>query len=65
MFHGEYNGKKIHPSDLAQVLCRAWKAGLTEIILTGGSLLESIEALSIARTDGVKLKITQTDYIAP
>ncbi|RVW73017.1 putative deoxyribonuclease TATDN1 [Vitis vinifera] len=55
MFKGIYNGKQCHVSDLAAVLSRAWSAGVDRIIVTGGSLEESKEALAIAETDGVCL----------
>lgn len=51
MFKGIYNGKQYHVSDMAAVLSRAWSAGVDRIIVTGGSLEESREALSIAETD--------------
>ncbi|KAM3738086.1 hypothetical protein ACB098_09G107000 [Castanea mollissima] len=52
MFKGIYNGKQCHVSDIAAVLSRAWSAGVDRIIVTGGSLEESKEALAIAETDG-------------
>ncbi|KAL5720660.1 hypothetical protein ACHQM5_013306 [Ranunculus cassubicifolius] len=52
MFKGIYNGKQCHVGDIATVLSRAWSAGVDRIIVTGGSLEESREALSIAETDG-------------
>ncbi|GAV63870.1 TatD_DNase domain-containing protein [Cephalotus follicularis] len=52
MFKGIYNGKQCHVADLATVLGRAWSAGVDRIIVTGGSLEESKEALAIAETDG-------------
>ncbi|XP_028218044.1 putative deoxyribonuclease TATDN1 isoform X1 [Glycine soja] len=52
MFKGIYHGKQCHVSDIATVLNRAWAAGVTRIIVTGGSLEESREALAIAETDG-------------
>ncbi|RVW72654.1 putative deoxyribonuclease TATDN1 [Vitis vinifera] len=55
MFKGIYNGKQCHVSDIAAVLSRAWSAGVDRIIVTGGSLEESKEALAIAETDGVCL----------
>ncbi|KAG8376800.1 hypothetical protein BUALT_Bualt09G0101600 [Buddleja alternifolia] len=51
MFRGMYNGKQYHVSDIASVLARAWTAGVDRIIVTGGSLQESKEALAIAETD--------------
>ncbi|OVA17134.1 TatD family [Macleaya cordata] len=52
MFKGIYNGKQHHIGDVAAVLARAWSAGVDRIIVTGGSLEESKEALAIAETDG-------------
>ncbi|GFP92924.1 putative deoxyribonuclease tatdn1 [Phtheirospermum japonicum] len=52
MFRGMYNGKPHHVADIAAVLSRAWSAGIDRIIVTGGSLEESKEALAIAETDG-------------
>ncbi|XP_002987836.2 putative deoxyribonuclease TATDN1 [Selaginella moellendorffii] len=51
MFKGMYNGKQYHPADLPMVLSRAWNAGVDRIIVTGGSLEESKQALEIAQTD--------------
>ncbi|XP_047962540.1 deoxyribonuclease TATDN1 isoform X2 [Salvia hispanica] len=51
MFRGIYNGKQYHAADIAAVLSRAWSAGVDRIIVTGGSLEESKEALAIAETD--------------
>lgn len=52
MFKGIYNGKRYHAGDLRSVLERAWNAGVDRIIVTGGSLEESREALALAETDG-------------
>ncbi|KAJ0982633.1 hypothetical protein J5N97_010888 [Dioscorea zingiberensis] len=52
MFKGIYNGKQYHVGDISAVLARAWNAGVDRIIVTGGSLQESREALAIAETDG-------------
>lgn len=52
MFKGIYNGKQYHVADIANVLSRAWNAGVDRIIVTGGSLEESKEALAISETDG-------------
>ncbi|CAM6094856.1 unnamed protein product [Calypogeia fissa] len=52
MFRGMYNGKQYHAADIGTVLKRAWDAGVDRIIVTGGSLLESKEALALADTDG-------------
>ncbi|XP_021769596.1 putative deoxyribonuclease TATDN1 [Chenopodium quinoa] len=52
MFKGIYHGKHCHVPDFQTVLSRAWSAGVDRIIVTGGSLEESKEALAIAETDG-------------
>lgn len=52
MYKGFYNGTKKHEPDLVNVLSRAWKLGLEKVIVTGTSLKESEEAVSIANTDG-------------
>ncbi|XP_042378477.1 putative deoxyribonuclease TATDN1 isoform X2 [Zingiber officinale] len=52
MFKGIYNGRQCHAADIPTVLARAWSAGVDRIIVTGGSLHESKEALAIAETDG-------------
>uniref|UniRef100_A0A2P2L3I9 Uncharacterized protein MANES_09G044500 n=1 Tax=Rhizophora mucronata TaxID=61149 RepID=A0A2P2L3I9_RHIMU len=52
MFKGIYNAKQYHLADIATVLSRAWSSGVDRIIVTGGSLEESKEALAIAETDG-------------
>ncbi|CAH9063537.1 unnamed protein product [Cuscuta europaea] len=51
MFKGIYNGKHYHAADIQAVLKRAWAAGVERIIVTGGSLEESKEALAIAESD--------------
>eukprot|EP00270_Netrium_digitus_P012198 TRINITY_DN3942_c0_g1_i1.p1 TRINITY_DN3942_c0_g1~~TRINITY_DN3942_c0_g1_i1.p1 ORF type:complete len:315 (-),score=65.19 TRINITY_DN3942_c0_g1_i1:456-1400(-) len=51
MFKGVYNGKEVHAPDIEAVLGRAWEAGVQKIIVTGGSLKESKEALALADTD--------------
>nr|XP_027084936.1 putative deoxyribonuclease TATDN1 isoform X3 [Coffea arabica] len=51
MFKGIYNGKKYHVADIVAVLSRAWSVGVDRIIVTGGFLEESKEALAIAETD--------------
>ncbi|ONK65137.1 uncharacterized protein A4U43_C07F34060, partial [Asparagus officinalis] len=52
MFKGIYNGRQCHAADIPAVLARAWSVGVDRIIVTGGSLQESREALEIAETDG-------------
>uniref|UniRef100_A0A0E0AFQ7 TatD related DNase n=1 Tax=Oryza glumipatula TaxID=40148 RepID=A0A0E0AFQ7_9ORYZ len=52
LHRGIYHGKQCHAADIPAVLARAWAAGVDRIIVTGGSLKESREALEIAETDG-------------
>lgn len=51
MYKGIYNGSKKHEPDIQYVLKRSWEAGLSKIIITGGSLKESKEAVELAKTD--------------
>lgn len=51
MFSGFYNMSKHHDNDLAAVLQRSKQSGVEKIIITGGSLTESHEALKIAMLD--------------
>ncbi|XP_022128481.2 putative deoxyribonuclease TATDN1 isoform X2 [Pieris rapae] len=51
MYRGIYHGLRKHDPDLHKVLDRAWSGGLNKIIITGGSLSESKEALELAQTD--------------
>ncbi|KAJ6509375.1 hypothetical protein C8R47DRAFT_1174045 [Mycena vitilis] len=52
VFRGTYYGKKKHADDLNAMLERARKAGLKSMIITGTSLKESREAMSLARELG-------------
>eukprot|EP00743_Colponemidia_sp_Colp-15_P004262 GILK01004598.1.p1 GENE.GILK01004598.1~~GILK01004598.1.p1 ORF type:complete len:295 (+),score=47.75 GILK01004598.1:45-929(+) len=52
MFKGQYNGKTAHHEDLDLVLERAFESGVSKIIITGGSLEESREALQMATSRG-------------
>lgn len=52
MYQGVYHESKKHPPDLDDVLDRAWSHGLSKIIITGGSLVDSKKALDLAQTDG-------------
>lgn len=49
MFRGSYHGKTRHPDDLAAVVNRANKAGVTRQILTGTNLHESKLVLELAK----------------
>ena len=53
VYQGVYYKSKHHPPDLDRVLERATQSGLTQLIITGGSLSESIEALQLANTSGM------------
>ncbi|OMH78443.1 putative deoxyribonuclease TATDN1 [Zancudomyces culisetae] len=49
MYRGIYNGKKRHVEDIDQVIQRAKSTGVTGLIITGGTLKESEEALQLAQ----------------
>ncbi|VEL24127.1 unnamed protein product, partial [Protopolystoma xenopodis] len=51
MFRGVYNCSKAHDSDITEVINRAFGMGMTKMIITGGSLSESQEALALAKDD--------------
>ena len=48
MYSGEYNGSSKHPPDLTAVIARAQQAGVEKMIVTGGSLEESRQAVKLA-----------------
>ena len=50
MFQGDYRGKKAHPPDLDAVIERAATAGVERIIVTAGSLQESVAALELIQS---------------
>ncbi|CCH42027.1 putative deoxyribonuclease [Wickerhamomyces ciferrii] len=50
MFHGEYNGKPAHPSDIEDVILRAKTFNVRGMLLTGSSLEESRTTLNIANS---------------
>lgn len=52
MYQGIYNGTKKHEPDLSQVLKRGWEAGLEKLIITGGNVEESKNAIQLANSDG-------------
>ncbi|RKP26896.1 hypothetical protein SYNPS1DRAFT_32611 [Syncephalis pseudoplumigaleata] len=58
MFRGIYRGKQAHADDLKQVLQRASAMGVRHMMITGGSLAESKEALAMAREEGDGLYAT-------
>nr|CAB3266819.1 putative deoxyribonuclease TATDN1 [Phallusia mammillata] len=47
VFRGVYHGKTKHESDFSDVLQRAENIGMDRMIVTGGSLLESTEAIKL------------------
>lgn len=49
MFQGEYREKSRHPADLPAVLSRALEAGVSKIMVTAGSLKESLDASALCR----------------
>jgi len=51
-YRGYHHGKKRHDDDLETVLERSRLAGVKSMIITGGSLFESKEALQLAETYG-------------
>ncbi|KAL1749172.1 hypothetical protein HDZ31DRAFT_79035 [Schizophyllum fasciatum] len=53
VFRGLYHGKRKHDNDFVSVLERAKTAGVRGMIVTGGSLHESKEALDVARKHGL------------
>jgi len=51
MYQGEYNGSKKHEADLSCVLDRAWKSGIESMIITGGSLSDSSQAIELSKQE--------------
>ncbi|KAK6188785.1 hypothetical protein SNE40_004892 [Patella caerulea] len=51
VFRGIYHGSNKHTDDFEDVLERAKKVGMQKMIITGGNLRESKEALKIAKQD--------------
>ncbi|CAH8536984.1 unnamed protein product, partial [Schistosoma mattheei] len=51
VFMGVYRGVLQHKNDYHNVLCRARKCGVEKIIITGGSLTDSAEAISLCKSD--------------
>jgi len=52
VFRGLHRGKRKHEDDMDAVLERSRKAGVKSMIITGGSLHESREALELSREHG-------------
>lgn len=57
MYKGIYNGNKKHKEDLENVLERSWENNLKKIIITSGSLDDSIEVLKITSLSGIFIAI--------
>ncbi|KAL4705642.1 hypothetical protein ACJJTC_002028 [Scirpophaga incertulas] len=51
MYQGVYHESKKHAPDLNKVLKRCWANGLDKIIVTGGSLTDSKEAVDLSRCE--------------
>ncbi|PIA14882.1 Mg-dependent DNase [Coemansia reversa NRRL 1564] len=49
VFRGIYRGKRAHEDDLPRILERSRSAGVVGIMVTGGSLAESAEAVQLSR----------------
>lgn len=52
VFRGYHHGRKKHDDDFEAVLARSRLAGVKSMIITGGSLHESSEALTLAKQHG-------------
>ncbi|KAI6649378.1 Deoxyribonuclease TATDN1 [Oopsacas minuta] len=53
VYQGVYYKSKHHPPDLDRVLVRTEQSGITQMIITGGCLSESREALELATTSNM------------
>ncbi|KAK7485317.1 hypothetical protein BaRGS_00023416 [Batillaria attramentaria] len=51
VFRGRYHGSRKHEDDLKDVIQRAVDVGMQRMIITGGSLKDSKEALDLAKTE--------------
>ncbi|KAJ2079431.1 hypothetical protein H4R24_003796 [Coemansia sp. RSA 988] len=49
VFRGNYRGKQAHPDDMQHILERSHAAGVVGMMVTGGSLAESAEAVQLCR----------------
>lgn len=49
MFRGRYHGKQAHEADLDDVIQRAKDVGCSKFMVTGSDLVESAEAITIAK----------------
>lgn len=49
MFRGSYHGKQAHEEDLDDVIQRAKDVGCSKFMVTGSDLVESVEAINIAK----------------
>ena len=53
VYQGVYHKNKQHPPDLDKVLERAKQSGISQLIITGGSVSESREAFQLAATSSM------------
>lgn len=49
MFQGSYHGKQAHEADLDDVIQRAKDVGCAKFMVTGSDLVESAQAINIAK----------------
>ncbi|KAJ1721977.1 hypothetical protein LPJ53_003550 [Coemansia erecta] len=51
VFRGRYRGKQVHDDDMDKMLERAHDAGVVGMMVTGGNINESIEAIKLSRSN--------------
>ncbi|KAJ2720942.1 hypothetical protein GGI07_004292 [Coemansia sp. Benny D115] len=52
VFRGMYRGKRAHTDDLDQILARAKAAGVVAMMVTGGNIHESKQAIALSKEHG-------------